>query len=97
MTSTTTAAANAETVNETLRDLKADTLACAYSGLTAEDTDNEGEVKIFDDYASGVMPAADAITVLQRLDAIDWCDPENINKESAFTPVWDALTSAGLE
>jgi hypothetical protein len=92
----TTQIANAELINETLRDLKADTLACAYSGLMAEDTENPGEVKIFDDYSSGVMPASDAIAVLGSVEPIDWCDPENINKESAFEPIWTALVTAGL-
>jgi hypothetical protein len=93
---TTTQIANAKTVNEILRGLKADTLACSYSGLMAEDTDNAGEVKIFDDYDSGTMPAADAVKALQHLEPIDWCDPENINKEYAFEPVWTALVNAGL-
>ena len=97
MTTQTTAALTeqVELINSLLSDLNADTSACEYSGLMAEESE-DGNVKLFDDYASGVMPASDAIAALKSIDPIDWNDMANSSLETAFEPVWTSLVNAGL-
>jgi len=81
-------------INEFTR-LKASTDYNDYSGLSADDTD-EG-IKIFDDYASGILEQSDqenALLVLKALSPIDW--ELHDNTDLAFEPIWDALNIAGL-
>ena len=79
----------AEKINSRFAELNADTDANAYSGLTAEDI-GDGKVKIFDNYQSGEYNAEETLTALVAIEPINWSEYDN----SAFTPIWDAISSA---
>lgn len=82
-------------INDALFGLKADTSYNAYSGLTAENVEgSEAVVKIFDDYTSGEYYADQVLEALKGVDAISW--DAHDNTESAFTPIWDAISGAQI-
>lgn len=72
--------------------LKANCDYNAYSGLSVRVED--GLVQIYDDYASATLPdPAATLAALQALEPIDWV--EHDNTETAFEPIWDAITITG--
>lgn len=79
---------------EELARLNADTNYDPYAGLMVEYTGGK-QVKIFDDYASGIGSEADMLASLHKLKPIDWAKTR-IGKEDPFEYIWQALVKAGL-
>ena len=87
---TATAADYATQINQAFSRLNVDTDVNPYSGLMAENV-SPTVVKIFDDYASGEYYAVQALAALEE------CEPINLEEETDFQDIWQALRKAEVE